>query len=101
MVPLREGKSDELLAQQPLFQTVTRIEEDAVADAGLGPDLHPQHIVDGGLSATAMTGRLSGSQMSNRTTALLGSSAPRQRRGRKAATAVSARTSAPMGSIGP
>ena len=53
------------------------------------------------LSASAITGRLSGSSTSKRTTAVLGNSAPRQRRGRNAATAVNASTSDPIGRIGP
>ena len=53
------------------------------------------------LSASAITGRLAASITSRRTTAALGSSAPRQRRGRNAAIAVSASTSEPMGRIGP
>ena len=52
-------------------------------------------------SASAMTGRFSGSCTSKRTRADFGNRAPRQRLGRKAATAVSASTSDPMGMIGP
>ena len=48
-----------------------------------------------------MTGRLSGSTTSNTTSADFGNSAPRQRRGRNAATAVTANTSDPIGRIGP
>ena len=52
-------------------------------------------------SASAMTGRLSDSRMSKRSVADFGRMAPRQRRGRNAAIAVSASTSEPSGRIGP
>jgi len=76
-----------LLPNEPLFQAMPRIKQD--------PVLH------GGLRASAITGRFVLSITSNRTTAFFGKSAPRQRRGRKAAIAVSASTSEPIGKIGP
>src|SRR5690606_8870321 len=53
------------------------------------------------LSATALTGRLSGSSTSKQTWAACGSRAPRQRRGRKALIGVRASTLASSGMIGP
>ena len=52
-------------------------------------------------SATALTGRLSASSTSKRIFALLGSSAPRQRRGRNGLIGVSASSGALIGRIGP
>jgi len=49
----------------------------------------------------AETGRFSACRISKVTFALCGSSAPRQRRGRKALIGVSASSGAPMGMIGP
>ena len=47
------------------------------------------------------TGRFSGSNTSNKTSAVLGSSAPRQRLGRKALMGVSGNRLAESGTIGP
>src|SRR6185437_3135595 len=52
-------------------------------------------------SATAAVGRLSDSITSNRTLALLGSKAPRQRRGRNALIGVRGNRLADSGTIGP
>ena len=51
--------------------------------------------------ASAITGRFLASRTSNLSRADSGSTAPRQRRGRKAAIGVSASTFAPIGRIGP
>ena len=40
-------QSHELLSDQPLFQTVARVEQNAVRDIGLGADLNLHHIADG------------------------------------------------------
>jgi len=52
-------------------------------------------------SASAITGRFPGCSTSNRTFAPFGNKAPRQRLGRNAAIAVNAKTSDPIGKIGP
>ena len=52
-------------------------------------------------SATALTGRLSGSSTSKRILAPLGSSAPRQRLGRNGLIGVSVSNGALMGRMGP
>jgi hypothetical protein len=95
-------RSDELLADQPFFQPVAGIEQQPVADAVVRPHLDADHIAHRGPAVGIRHHRpLLGSSTSKRTTAVRGSSAPRQRRGRKADIAVSASTSDPIGRIGP
>ena len=77
------------------------IEEDVVRDVGTLPISIRTGSRTSAESATAETGRFSGSSTSKVTRAAFGSSAPRQRRGRNAAIGVSARMPAPIGRIGP
>jgi hypothetical protein len=67
------------------------VEHDPVPDAGFRPDFHRTTSRTEWPSASAITGRFCCSSTSNRTVAVLGSSAPRQRRGRNAATAAATR----------
>ena len=101
---MNPGKTalNELFAQKPLFKPVTRVEKDTMSHVGIGVNLDPEHVVDRdavGIRHHRALFRLD--HIKAHHCAVFGSSAPRQRRGRNAATAVSASTSDPIGRIGP
>ncbi len=99
---LKPRSVSELLAQDALVQAVAGIvQHDEIDACGRSRWRRRSTSSIWVWSATALTGRLSASSTSIVTLAWSGSSAPRQRRGRKAEIGVSASSGASSGRIGP